>query len=797
MANNKGGYIAKVEPAALDSAISKGLMDDGTRQLVQAELVEIQRWRERHDRPAATADNLTGLALSGGGIRSASFALGVLQALAHNDWLKRFDYLSTVSGGGYIGSALTWFANKHPLSANPFGTEAHDFPFGTVDPDGPELDRSKHYKLLRFLRQHGNYLVPGKCITLSSGIAVILRGLLLSLAVWLPIQMCLLALIDRPVAMLQALTPDDLRDGIAEWGQAVRDLAVQCALGLTHVYLGSGIIGIWKGLLILAIVAAIVFVFVSLAYCALTGQEIILTRNRYSLRRRYECGAGYLLFAILALAVLGSLPAVDGHVSGLIGGLAGIVSSGATVLPIFLRGDGGEGRIIPTPVLAVVGSVLLLYGLLLFAFVAQRYLCHHEGWLWWIVLVGILLGFLSDINLTSLHRYYRDRLMETFLPDCETAEKNNTGPAKSADSANLHKAWPVAKPPPSQLKRILNNCRDWLKKKFHRNPEAAADEQPRSPYPIFNTNIVLVDSADRKWRARGGDSFILTPLYCGSSATGWRRTESMVQGSLSLATAMAISGAAVDPNAAASGLARNRLVALLMNLFNLRLGYWVNNPKPPLFDSRFSRFGFRFWRWPNLFVPGLYEVGAAVGRGFREDRSFVHLADGGHFENLGIYELVRRRARVIVVSDGTADPTYSFADLRRALRLIEEDFGVTVDFGSDVSKMEPLMPQVDSNCNYPLGIRISKQGYIVGTIQYPVMNGEPIRGHLVYLTTTIVPKLSLRIMGYKGDNPLFPDQSTVDQFFDEDQFEAYRALGYRIAEEMIVSRAAWLDIDAL
>ena len=149
-----------------------------------------------------TAGNLAGLALSGGGIRSATFSLGIMQALAHRGLLKRFDYLSTVSGGGYIGSAITWLVSdlagdsysgrcseKQTGKGPKFGLNRDDFPFGCDDPapEAPSSDDGDQKKMLSYLRQHGNYLAPGAGISLFSLVGVILRGMLLNLLVWIPV----------------------------------------------------------------------------------------------------------------------------------------------------------------------------------------------------------------------------------------------------------------------------------------------------------------------------------------------------------------------------------------------------------------------------------------------------------------------------------------------------------------------------------------------------------------------------------------------------------------------------------
>jgi len=145
---------------------------------------------ERNHLGLGKNDEVTGIALSGGGIRSASFCLGVLQALAGNDRLRCFEYLSTVSGGGYIGGALTWLwsgkwqdgSSKICFDAGPAG-----FPFGRgVRLDNPDatMDRNQA-SLMRHLRQHGKYLVPGHGITSMSFLSVLLRGILMGLVTFL------------------------------------------------------------------------------------------------------------------------------------------------------------------------------------------------------------------------------------------------------------------------------------------------------------------------------------------------------------------------------------------------------------------------------------------------------------------------------------------------------------------------------------------------------------------------------------------------------------------------------------
>jgi hypothetical protein len=299
-----------------------------------------------------------------------------------------------------------------------------------------------------------------------------------------------------------------------------------------------------------------------------------------------------------------------------------------------------------------------------------------------------------------------------------------------------------------------------------------------APYHIINTNVVLVRSKDRRRRVRGGDSFILTRDYCGRNATGWRKTDEFMASAMTLSTAMAISGAAANPNTGVGGvgLTRSRAISVLMALVNLRLGYWAPHPTKGSQNAV-----------PNHFRPGLT---ALVG-GHQEDYRFQELTDGGHFENLGIYELVRRRVRLILVCDASADPGFQFGDLQMALHRIKEDFGARIEF-CDRYKIEELIPQTAAGATYPKGLEQAKRGFAVAKVYYASdlePEGEPRPeaqpAWLVYLKSTITPDLPLYLRGYKGREVLFPNQPTGNQFFGEDQFEAYRALGQELAGAMI------------
>jgi hypothetical protein len=738
----------------------------GAAKIVAAELESIKQRRAD-----ATADNLTGLALSGGGIRSASFSLGVLQALARKGWLERFDYLSTVSGGGYIGSSLTWLLHKnwnytdaqgrcHDVK---FGLDADTFPFKTepvwstqttaaAAPSTPAT-RSipAHVKgsMLRWLRQNGKYLTPGGCHNFAALAAVILRGSVLSVLIYLS----LLVLLFLGLKAVSAFEP-------VTWNFVLADCGTPAALVLAG----------WFGVVFVAL-AFIYSVSTFFSGAAATqragaqaqpgavddGARIAL--NRYRWRRDVECFLGVLLTAAAVAAVIGALPLIPAAVQALfdsenkekITTIVGIVTTLVGMLSsigVFAQSD---ARKKPKwlPLLVVVASVLLLVGLLLLAYMFATLLWPVYAalpWYWFAGSVVLLLvvGTASNLNYISVHRYYRDRLMETYMPDVAAAViygGSRPGASPYADRARIYDVCGVA-------------------------------DKPCGPYHLINANIVLVDSKRPKFKGRGGDNYILSPRYCGSNATGWRGSREFMGGGMTLATAMAISGAAVNPSTGCGGegVTRQPLLSMLMGLLNVRLGYWAPSPNPKK----------QPWlvREPNFLWPGLWEL--LLRKSLNEDTRFIQLSDGGHFENLGLYELIRRRLKLIVVCDGAADPDYNFSDLANAIEKARADFGALIKV--ECKDLEPLVSRAregaaDGECPE----KFAERGYLVADIHY----ADESRGKLIYFTTTFTRGLSADLYGYRKEHPEFPDQSTSDQFFDEKQFEAYRELGFQLAWNML------------
>lgn len=494
----------------------------------------------------------------------------------------------------------------------------------------------------------------------------------------------------------------------------------------------------------------------------------------YQARRLFEIFFGNALRWSAVLVAIGVVPLISAYIDFKLGGVWAALGLAFTLAGQVRARTAGQGRL--TNILLIVGAALFAYGVVLIgyrlALVFEAGDVTTKALIAALTLTALISGWFVNTNHVGLHRFYRDRLMEAFMPDDETLANDSNEAAGKANQFFITDAWPGSRP-------------------------------AEQPYHIVNTNLVLSNSKQRKFRLRGGDNFILSPLFIGSSATGWQRTGKSESADMTLASAMAISGAAANPRGGAGGrgLTRNPSVAIAMSLLNIRLGYWARNPRLSLGGK-----GSRRMSRPNHFWPG----GAyALSRtGYREDNAWLELADGGHFENLAVYELIRRRCGLIIICDGGQDNASSYADLVTAVQRAGQDFGATVRFevsvnegiGSDRSEETRLMGarwQLSSparliaksgNTDYPKGAEFAEKGYFVASIDYGLRRGGhgwPRRGTLIYLKSTLIRDLAIAAKGYRGAHAEFPQQTTGDQFFDEEQFEAYREVGYRICAQMI------------
>lgn len=350
-----------------------------------------------------------------------------------------------------------------------------------------------------------------------------------------------------------------------------------------------------------------------------------------------------------------------------------------------------------------------------------------------------------------------------------------------------------AVPPLSQRQYHIHRNRQTLD---HTYPQfiIASSYPPHRLLHVVNTTLNLVGGDNLAWQQRKAESFTVSPLHCGSYRIGYRPSKDYGgDDGISLGTAMAISGAAASSNM--GYYTTSPLLSLVLTLFNVRLGWWLGNPGPAgsrsyvgvKTDDRPAEASKKIYRRmsPTFSVtPVFYEA-----FGLTDDRSdYVYLTDGGHFENLGLYEMVLRRCHLIVVSDAAADAKYEFNDLANAVRKIRIDLGISIEFPDVPIYRRPPEKQGEGGCYWTIGL-----------IRYSDIDrrqdGSKARdGILIYIKPAIYEDEPEDVIHYKRTHPSFPHESTADQFFDEPQFESYRALGSYIMDRMCGSHSGELDL---
>jgi hypothetical protein len=285
-----------------------------------------------------------------------------------------------------------------------------------------------------------------------------------------------------------------------------------------------------------------------------------------------------------------------------------------------------------------------------------------------------------------------------------------------------------------------------------------------APLHVINTALNPVATRNMAWQQRKAEPFTFSPISVGSWRLGYLRTADYGGSEgVTLGTAMAISGAAFNPN---MGYNSSPLVTLLMTFFNARLGWWLPNPIWPYLrkwpaGSKRRRFLGR--NGPNwALMPLLNE---ALGN-TDDSYKWIELSDGGHFENLGLYEMVLRRCRHIIVVDADADNEFQFEDLGNAIRKIEIDLGIPITF-PDFPHGLPMKAGVDPLNTY----------CIRGEIQYDCVDDRTPRGELLFIKPMLNGSEPPDIRAYAASHQTFPHEASSNQFFNEAQFESYRHLG--------------------
>ena len=811
----------------------------------------------------AQAEGLSALCLSGGGIRSASFALGVLEGLCRRGLIDDLDYLSTVSGGGYAGGWLSAW-RRHAAGQ----TAAVAWPAAPPKAGGP----AEPEPLIR-VRRYSRYLAPHNgffSVDLWALLATVGRNLLLMWLVLLPIISSLLILpyiyfalvraADRDLVDEQQFTMQESSTWVllgsavllaVALGFVVRDLPslggrggtqrqflVWClaplclgAVGLTLFWASDTVPITFKSAIVAAAIATpaswaiaglrterrwrpmtwmasaiagplaiggmwtlangsfgfghpLEYDYATLAFPFVLGLIAIAAVVHIGLSREetsdedlewWSRFGGWLLIVIVswlgASVVVLCLPLLFRWVAHQVVGMVdvpGISLSGALGVLTSLAGgiatraarpsqgssrETGPIRAAVTALAAPAFVVLLLafvasanleliglihvghlkVGLPLDALLERARLLEAVVLLATMLGVGLLMAVFVPVNKYSLHGMYRNRLIRTFLGASRPSESRHPSPFTGFDSAD----------------------------------DLAMSELASLPRPlhVINATLNMVSAKGLGMQQRKSESFTISPLHAGSWTLGFRPAEEYARerhadtsSGITLGTAITISGAAASPN---MGAASRPSLTFLLTLFNARLGAWLGNP---------GKAGHKTWQDadPRLGpAPLLREL-----FGLTSDRSpYVFLSDGGHYENLGLYEMVRRRCHCIIVSDAGCDPDYTFEDLSNAVRKIRIDFSIPIDFAAD-----------------GIGMNLAGQGkgnshVAIGTIKYSAIDRDATDGVLVYMKATLSGDEPADVLNYARSHHAFPHESTSNQFFTEAQFESYRMLGVHTVDQ--------------
>jgi len=372
----------------------------------------------------------------------------------------------------------------------------------------------------------------------------------------------------------------------------------------------------------------------------------------------------------------------------------------------------------------------------------QRY---RAFWLAFWFVGFVVVGLVNINKLSPFYAYYRDQLDEYFVqtaPQAVDAVANAPTPARPGD-------WD-----------LLRNLRPW---------------EQGAPYPLmlgsaFFFNKVGVVPPPTKGSAAGDafklHSFLFSPLYCGTAATGYQRTDQYCGGDLRLCEAMAMSGAALTPF-----MIDNVWFAGLMAAFNFRIGQWLPRPAACASGGKGQRCRAR----PHSLLRELWRSQDAAA--YSANWQMALVADGGFHDFFGLEELLLRRCKLIVVSDaGCNNDQYEFGALADVIRLARERHGIDIvdlddDQAADLCGLRRL-PGENRQQLYHTCLRIL----------YPQQPGEavPREGLLVYAQMSLTGREQIDLQQFRKTHPNFPDEPITNQFFSHGQIESYRQLGFHI-----------------
>ncbi len=272
------------------------------------------------------------------------------------------------------------------------------------------------------------------------------------------------------------------------------------------------------------------------------------------------------------------------------------------------------------------------------------------------LVIFLLSGFLVDLNVSSIHRYYTQRLSEAWIEPVE----------------GLGKTIPLA----------------------------LMDTTSRGyPFHLLTGSVYMIGKRNRQDYPEPFDYFIFSQKFCGSERTSFARTKDFMGGKYALEDAMAISGAAVS----VLHLTKNPLLTAILFALNFRLGQWLENPghHPSIWLNRM---------WSKLPISPLRVLTSLSQTA--EERDLCFVADGGFFDNLGIDPLLRRRCRVVFAIDAGADPNAEFTDFVRLIRYARMKHGINIQAVNGQG-----LPFEELSLNKKT--RLAKEHFFVAEIIYP------------------------------------------------------------------------------
>ena len=775
-------------------------MDDTVRHMVSERRNALQGQDDGH-RP-------WGLALSGGGIRSATFCLGLLKALAQRRQLLRFDLLSTVSGGGYAAAALGRLCSR--------ATSADDV--RAVEGAFAEIDK------VRFgwwLRSNGRYLIPGGMRDTLFAVALYLRNLL-GTHIELAIAACLVGLglaavnlglweavaraVDignapavaapvrwataLPTLWLALLLPWVVSIVLACAYWSVRDRpAMRATVGMMAMWAALAAGGFvwgaelerhygappWLAPLFMTFAAAWLVALGWVGWRTLRGHAPAVLRNELT------DSLASMFYVALLIVVLGALDwsawwlaAETRETRASYGGVLLVAAAALRgVMPMFFSGKSevpGIGQQLLMTLASLLGLAVafclaawwigVLYAGVLLPIFTPGGLDFSRGWVWLATILVVIGTYavvtgrqFSFLNISSLHMFYKARIVRGYL-GAANGERLGASPLDGVAVLATPEVPVGAVHPDDDL------------------PQPAYAPH-RHGGPVHLVNVCINQTHDPKQKLFNRDRRSL-PLTVGPE--GWMQAAGapwkQVAGerAMTLGSWTAISGAAFAP-----GLGRftKRGIAALSVFAGLRLGYWWDSARAGLVQRDAAV------RVSRLLMKTRFLLAECFGAFPGSGSPVWYLSDGGHFENTGAYALLRQEAELIVVADCGADADYRFSDLEILIRRARIDLHADIVFLKPCCDGEWAYAQAFGSLN-DLASSTSQACLALARIDY----ASGLRGHLLLVKPNVSAELPVDLVNFKAANPLFPQQSTTDQFFDEAQWESYFRLGSEIGRRL-------------